>query len=217
MRGVASRSGARSMSMEIDPNFESRLPELLKVGLSTDRPDADIAKQLRARYKTISDTKSKAAKILKTENPELAAELEEIADELTETSEKFVALSQSWDAWNRPDPDLARKLRQQYDRKKENEDEREDALRDMTKGMGERPDPNLPSTLRMMKYKNSAEVKRMAAKEVRAKDPKLAEELEDMADEIEDSHKRFEVMVSDMKTRDNNRPKLKGKSSEWRE
>jgi len=203
--------------MDMDPNFESRLPDLLKVGLSKDRPDSDIAKQLRARYKAIADTKSKAAKVLKTENPELAAELEEIADELAETSEKFVSLSQTWDAWNRPDPDLAKKLRQQYERKKEAEEEHEDALRDMTKGTIERSDPNLPSTLRMMKYKNTAEVKRMAAKEVRGKDPKLAEELEDMADEIEESHKRFEIMVSDMKSRDNARSKLPGKSSEWRE
>jgi hypothetical protein len=59
----------------------------------------------------------------------------------------------------------------------------------------------------MLKYKQGAEVKRMAAKEVRPKDPALADELEEMADEIEDSHKRFEVMVSDIKARDSSRPK----------
>lgn len=193
--------------MEMDPNFESRLPGLLKAGLAADRPDADVAQQLRLRYKQISATKKKTAEILKTQNPELAAELEEIADELSDTHEKFVTLSQTWDAWNRPDPNLPNKMRAQYERKVEMQDEQSEHMKEyMSKGRMERPDPALPSTLRMMKYKQSAEVKRMAAKEVRAKSPALADELEEMADEIEDSHKRFEVMVADMKYRESKRP-----------
>jgi hypothetical protein len=128
-----------------------------------------------------------------------------------ETHEKFVQLSTTWDAWSRPDPNLPNKLRKEYDRKVEMADEAADeyASRTVVGGVGaDRPDPNLPSQLRMLKYKQGAEIKRMAAKEVREKDPELAAELEEMADEIDDSHKRFEVMVSDMKKRDAMRPKL---------
>ena len=203
-RWVAPSFMARS-AWEEDPNYESRLPDLLKKGMAQDRPDADVAKLLRARYQQISQTKSKAAAVIKPQNPELAAELEEIADELMDTHEKFVTLSTTWDAWSRPDPNLPSKLRAQYDRKVEMLDEAEDYGK---KSVVERPDPNLPSTLRMLKYKQGAEVKRMAAKEVRTKDPALADELEEMADEIEDSHRRFEVMVSDIKKRDAARPKI---------
>jgi len=194
---------------EEDPNYESRLPELLKRGMAQDRPDVDLAKMLRSRYQQISATKTKAAKILKQQNPELAAELEEMADEMLETHDKFVKLSTSWDAWSRPDPNLPSKLRAQFDRKVEMENESDDYKARTKLGLDAagRPDPSLPSELRMLKYKQGATVKRMAAAEVRPKDPELAAELEEMADEIEDSHRRFEVMVSDMKKRDAARPK----------
>lgn len=198
------------MAWEEDPNYESRLPELLKRGMAQDRPDADLAKLLRARYQQISTTKSKAAKIIKENNPELAAELEEIADELMDTHDKFVKLSTTWDSWNRPDPNLPSKLRSEYDRKVEMADEAAEGYGKLLGASADgRPDPSLPSQLRMLKYKQGAEVKRMAAKEVRPKDPALADELEEMADEIEDSHRRFEVMVSDIKARDSSRPNQK--------
>ena len=98
----------RAMSTnDEDPNYKAHLPSLLKKGLSPDRPDPEIAGQLRARYKEIIGVKKDAAvNTLKTANPELAAELEELADEMEETHEHFVALAESWDAWGRPDPDL---------------------------------------------------------------------------------------------------------------
>ena len=69
------------------------------------------------RYQQIAATKTKAASTIKSTNPELAAELEEIADEMLETKEKFIALSTQWDAWGRPDPDLAVKLRDSFNAK----------------------------------------------------------------------------------------------------
>ena len=48
----------------------------------------------------------------------------------------------------------------------------------------------------------------MAATEIRGKDPALADELEEIADEIMDSHARFEAMAADIKKRDAARPKL---------
>lgn len=69
-------------------NFNAHLPTLLKRGLSADRPDEDIAVQMRKRYKVIEQTKRKASGELSKINPELAAELEEIADDLRDTHEK---------------------------------------------------------------------------------------------------------------------------------
>lgn len=203
------RSATALSSSVDDPNFASRLPDLLKAGSAVDRPDPDVAKQLRMRYSQIAATKSKAASVVKTANPELAAELEELADELVETQEKFIALSATWNAWSRPDPDLAVKLRDSFNAKNSQDPNYEANLaKFMAAGRAaERPDPEMPSQLRMIKYKQGAEVKRLAAKELRRENPALADELEEMADEIEDSHKRFEVMVADMKTRDANRPK----------
>lgn len=71
-----------------DPNFESHLPSLLKVGLS-ERPDYDLAQSLRSRFKKIENIKRQAADVLKTQNNELAVELMEMADEIEETTDKF--------------------------------------------------------------------------------------------------------------------------------
>lgn len=203
------RSATALSSSNEDPNYASKLPELLKAGSAADRPDPDVAKQLRQRYSQIAATKTKAAAQVKKVNPELAAELEELADELAETQEKFIALSTTWNAWNRPDPNLAQQLRDSYNARNTQDPNFEANLaKFMAAGRSpERPDPEVPSRLRLLKYKQGAEVKRLAAKEVRRENPALADELEEMADEIEDSHRRFEVMVSDMKTRDANRPK----------
>jgi len=43
--------------------------------------------------------------------------------------------------------------------------------------------------------KNNVAVKRLAVKELRTPNPALAEELEEMADEIEESHRRFEQLA----------------------
>ena len=40
-----------------DPNYVAHLPSLLKSGLSPDRPDPEIASQLRKRYKEIISVK----------------------------------------------------------------------------------------------------------------------------------------------------------------
>ena len=50
----------------------------------------------------------------------------------------------------------------------------------LKRGKGERPDYELPSDLRMLKYKNMAEVKKIAAKELKkagAENIALAEEV----------------------------------------
>merc|ERR1719197_1391234 len=95
----------------------AHLPTLLRKGLD-ERPDPDIAQQMRKKYKIIENTKRKAAADLKSINPELAAELEELADEINETHEKFVQLAGTYDAWHRPDPDLPKQLRRQEEERK---------------------------------------------------------------------------------------------------
>jgi hypothetical protein len=190
-----------------DPNYLAHLPAMLKKGLDSSRPSPDVGKDLRGRYKTIETTKRKASAVLKTSNPELAAELEEIADELKETNEKFVQVALVWDAWNRPDPSLPKQLRRKYDEMQKDLEDPNFAAhvnKFMEKGNDKkRPDPELPSELRMMKYKSAAGVKRLAATELRktktSENVALAEELEDMADEIDESHERFEVIARAMR------------------
>jgi len=183
-----------------DPNYDAHLPALLKKGM-TERPSPNLAKKLRARYSEISSTlKTKmSAKLKEADNAELAAELEEIADELESTHEKFVQAAMAWDAWNRPDPNLPRELRDKFDLEKRMQDPNFDEHLGefMKKGLAERPDPTLPSELRMMKYKQAASVKRIAAKELKATgNSELAAELDEIADEIEESHSRFVEMAS---------------------
>ena len=194
----------RAMSTnDEDPNYKAHLPSLLKKGLSPDRPDPEIAAQLRARYKEIIGVKKDAANTLKTANPELAAELEELAYEMQETHEHFVSLAESWDAWGRPDPDLASQLRQKkYPAQDPNYAEHLDEF--MKRGLAEdRSTPDLPSELRMLKYKNMASVKKLAAKEIKKTglNEALAEELSEIAEEIEESHLRFENLAMAMKER----------------
>jgi chromosome segregation ATPase len=184
-----------------DPNYVAHLPSLLKSGLSPDRPDPEIASQLRKRYKEIISVKQKAASTLKTANPELAAELEEMADEMAETSEKFAKMAENWDAWGRPDPDLPSQLRKK--KYPEGDPNYEEHLPDMLKKGSDdnRPEPDLPSALRMLKYKQSAGVKKLAASEIKPMNEALAEELSEIAEEIEESHQRFVDLASAMKER----------------
>ena len=72
-----------------------------------------------------------------------------------------------WDAWSRPDPELPSKLRQEN--KAETDPNFEAHLNQMfLKGRGERTDYDLPSTLRLLKYKNMASVQKLAAKALRS-------------------------------------------------
>ena len=70
----------------------------------------------------------------------------------------------------------------------------------------DRPSPTMPSELRLMKYKQTAAVKKLAAKDLEKINPALAEELSDMALEIEESHQMFEQMAASMKAREASRP-----------
>lgn len=153
--------------VEKDPNYEAHLSKLLKVGLQ-DRPSPDIASDLRKRYKQIGEAKRKAAKAL-VSNPELAAELDELASELEEATENFVNLATTWDAWNRPSPDLPRELRKQKDLNAvdPNFEAHLSAMYLKGKNDGDRSSPDLPSELRMLKYKNMAKVQQLAAKKLR--------------------------------------------------
>jgi hypothetical protein len=73
-----------------DPNFDAHLPKMLNVGRSQNRPDPDLAKNLRERFKKMQTVKRAAAAALKkSNNAELAIELEELADEFAETEERF--------------------------------------------------------------------------------------------------------------------------------
>ena len=187
-----------------DPNYKAHLPSLLTKGLAEDRPDPEIASRLRQRYQDIIGVKKSAASSLKTANPELAAELEELADELEETHEHFVKLAESWNAWKRPDPELASQLREKkYPTKDPNYQEHLDIF--MKKGRQEdRPDYDLPSELRMLKYKQAASVKKLASTELKKMskvNEALADELKEMADEIEESHQRFQDLALSMKER----------------
>eukprot|EP00596_Hydrurales_sp_CCMP1899_P007342 CAMPEP_0119041352 /NCGR_PEP_ID=MMETSP1177-20130426/11577_1 /TAXON_ID=2985 /ORGANISM="Ochromonas sp, Strain CCMP1899" /LENGTH=195 /DNA_ID=CAMNT_0007007329 /DNA_START=285 /DNA_END=872 /DNA_ORIENTATION=- len=193
-----------------DPNFEAHLPNFMKTGLASDRPDVDIAHDLRVRFKVMEGALPKAAKILKTSNVELAAELEELADELAETHEKFVQTALWWDAWSRPSPDLPSELRQK-ERGSENDPNFIDNLpRFMAAGSREdRPEVDLPSELRLMKYKNMAAVKRLAATELRKSGSAgLADEMDELAIQIEESHEKFVDLAAQLRARDAARPEL---------
>ena len=78
-----------------DPNFEAHLPTMMEVGRDQNRPDPDIAKKLRDRFKKMENLKRAASAALKktATNVELAIELEELADEFAETQEKFGKIS----------------------------------------------------------------------------------------------------------------------------
>lgn len=195
------RQARVSLSLQdSDPNYDLHLPSLLKKGTAADRPDPELAAKLRKRYSQMIGTKKKAAKALGTTNVELAAELDELAAEMEETSEKFAALAETWDAWGRPDPDLPSQLREKAMPKVDPNFE-EHLPEMLKKGMQDRPDPELPSSLRLLKYKQSASKKRLAANELKAINPALAEEVADIAAEIEESHERFEALALAMKER----------------
>jgi hypothetical protein len=116
-----------------------------------------------------------------------------------------VSAALAWDAWSRPSPDLPKQLRSKADAiKSASQDPNYEAhLKDfMKKGQEERPSYDLPSELRMLKYKNMAAVKRIAANELRSKNlsPALAEELDDLALEMEESHEHFVQVAKTFKT-----------------
>lgn len=101
--------------------------------------------------------------------------MEELAQEIEETTETFINLATQWDAWNRPSPDLAKELR--ANKSVQSPDPNFEAhLKDIyRKGRAEdRASPDLPSELRMMKYKNMANVQKLAAKILKEVNPELA-------------------------------------------
>ena len=170
-RFVTSTARFMGNPVEDDGTFVERLPSLLKRGAADSRPDPDIASSLRQRFKTMEDTKRKTAQVLKTSNPELAAELEELADEMLETSEKFTAAAQTWDAWGRPDPELAAQLRAQAElsavKGTKSDPNFVAHLPDlMKKGVSDdRPTPDLPSELRLLKVGSKITCARLFARE----------------------------------------------------
>ena len=91
--------------------------------------------------------------------------------------EKSVLAATQWDAWSRPSPDLPRELRAKSDLENVSTDPNFEAhLSDfLGKGLMERPNSDLPSALRLMKFKNTANVKRLAAKELKTSNPILSE------------------------------------------
>jgi hypothetical protein len=163
--------------VEDDGTFAERLPMLLKRGAADSRPDPDIASSLRQRFKKMEDTKRKTAAVLKTSNPELAAELEELADELIETSENFTAAASTWDAWGRPDPELASQLRAKAelsaDKGTSSEPNFVAHLPDlMKKGVADnRPAPDLPSELRLLKVGRTTHVHLLSVPMIHACSP----------------------------------------------
>lgn len=182
-------------SDDVDPNFEAHLAGFLKKGIAGDRPTPELGIELRKKYGKIEIVKRKAASILKTNNPELALELEELADELKETHEQFVQVALHYDAWSRPDPDLPGKLRAKYSPTIDPNYE-ENLKKFILKGQQDRPVPELPTQLRLMKYGNIAKVKRIAAKELRkTNNLELAAELDEIAQEMEETHAKFEQLA----------------------
>ena len=107
-------------------------------------------------------------------------------------------MAQDWDSRGRPSPELPNMLRDKaYPSIDPNYEEH---LPDMLKaGSQERPSYDLPSELRMLKYKQSASVKKMAATELKKmpENAALAAEMEEMAAEIEESHERFEKIAAE--------------------
>ena len=180
---------------DVDPNFEAHLAGFLKRGRA-DRPTPDLGIELRKKYGNIEVVKRKAASILKVQNPELAAELEELADELKDTHEQFVQVALHYDAWSRPDPALPTKLREKFAPTIDPNYE-ENLKKFMTRGQEDnRPEPDLPNSLRLLKYSNIAKVKRIAASELRkTNNSELAAELDEIAQEMEESHAKFEQLA----------------------
>lgn len=123
---------------------------------------------------------------------------------------KFVAAALNWDAWSRPSPDLPNELRKkEEERKKDTADPNYAAHLPAMMKVGrseDRPSPTMPSELRLMKYKQGAAVKKLASRDLEKINPALAEELADMALEIEESHEMFEKMAASMKLREDKRP-----------
>lgn len=91
-----------------------------------------------------------------------------IANIVTLSLLQIVQASLQWDSWNRPPPDLPQQLRAEKEQEKMMEDPNFSAHLPglMMAGSAERPDYELPQELRE-KYKRMAEVKRMAANEIR--------------------------------------------------
>lgn len=111
-------------------------------------------------------------------------------------------MAQTWDAWNRPDPNLASNLRQS--KQKEDPNFQANLPQMLLVGKDEnRPSSELPSELRLLRYKNMASVKRIAANHLNKQggNEELARELEEMADEIEESHQRFVDMAKSFTAR----------------
>ena len=81
-----------------------------------------------------------------------------------------------WDSWGtRASPDLGSELREK-ERGTTNDPNFVDNLpRFMGAGLKERETPDLPSELRLVKYKNMAGVKRIAASELRQAGPAYTE------------------------------------------
>lgn len=181
-------------------SFQEHLPELLKRGLS-ERPDYELPKLMRARYEKMVAAKKEASRSISGFNLELSEELSELAAEMDDTSHRFVESAENWDAWDRPDPELPNQLRakafpaQGSDETDPNYAEHLEEF--LTKGRAERPDPDYPTELRRVKEKAAA-AKRAGAVELR----KVATRNEALAAELEESHERFEAMVSGMKARD---------------
>lgn len=212
---IPHRFSRHFLSDDIDPNFEAHLPTLLKAG-SNERPSPNLARNLRKRFKDIEVVKREAANELKLINAELAAELEEIADELNDTHEMFVQAALVWNAWDRPSPDLGSELRAQADLRNVRSQEDPNFASHLPGFLAagaadDRPDPELPSALRLMKFKNNAGTKRLAAQEIRSSNPKLAQTLEEIASEMEESHERFVQLAASQaaaRQRDDLRPAL---------
>lgn len=185
-------------SDDVDPNFEAHLAGFMKKGISTDRPTPDLGIELRNKYGKIGVVKRKAASVLKSSNAELAAELEELADELKETHEQFVQVALHYDAWSRPDPNLPGQLRAKFSPSIDPNYE-ENLKKFMQKGKEDLSLPDLPSQLRLKKFANMAKVKRIAAKELRETNIRdnleLAAELDEIAQEMEESHSKFEQLA----------------------
>lgn len=126
--------------------------------------------------------------------------MEEIADEVEETERRFAALAALHDEatrGNRPSPDLGSQLRKTEDAKRDPNFEHH-LSQFLKAGAAERPDSELPTILRMERYAESARVKRQAAKEIRPKNPKIAQSLEEIADLIEESTEHFAVLAANM-------------------
>lgn len=132
-------------------------------------------------------------------------------------------LAETWDAWSRPSPDLASELRKQAEINKPDPNFEAHLQDFLTRGRSERPDYDLPSELRLLKYKSIGDAKNIAASALRKSDlaenvelaaevcwfkhthahfltlaPTIILQLEEMAIEIEESHARFQELAATM-------------------